>query len=864
MSVQPGQSLLHYRIVEKIGEGGMGVVWKAVDTTLDREVAIKILPEVFSADADRLARFEREAKVLASLNHPNIASIHGLHEAGRVRFLAMEFVVGESLARRLARGAVPLEESLRLAGQIAEALEAAHENDVVHRDIKPANIQVTPDGKVKVLDFGLAKLPEAARSSEDPSLSPTLTSAGTVAGMILGTAAYMSPEQARGRPVDKRTDIWSFGCVLYELLTRQQVFPGETVSDVLAGVLAREPDWKRLPSTTSRGIRSLVRRCLRKDARERLHDIADARIEISDALDPDTATLDRTTSEARSPARMAVGVLAGLVIGAVVTGLALWKLTRTEPHEHSTRRLSIPVPEDVQVPLMEREVLALSPDGQTLVYLGYQDGYQYIFRRELNDFRTVPIPGTKGAWGPTISPDGRWVAFLAGGSLKKVAINGGPVTTVGEASGWCGPGWWPDDTIVFESRNQGLFRVPSTGGAPQQTTALDFDQGELMHCDPRILPGGGAMLFTILTEGTARVAVQSLISGERHVLTEGHAANLTSSGRLLFLLGDDLRAAPFDMVTLKTTGESVLLLPDVEHYTLAHDDTLIYSRGSDQDLVLVDHDGQVTKLIESGASFHHPRISPDGSRVAVTTESFEVWVYDILRGTKSRLAVSADDPLWSPASDEIVYASHSEGVHIRSRSADGSGEPRTLISRGQDDFPKAWTSDGAVIVFSTGDGGIVDISLVGLGGDAITELLSGPEDEREPVLSSDNRWIAYVSDESGRDEVYVQLFPALGSKLPISVDGGTEPLWSPDGKTIFYRHGPRVMAVDVEMGQVLSAGVPRVQFEGTYITERGRNYDVTPDGQQFVMIRRAEGWPVEFYVVIDWLEELERLLASDR
>jgi serine/threonine-protein kinase len=763
--------LSHYRLLEKIGEGGMGVVWKAIDTTLDREVAIKVLPAAFAADADRLARFEREAKVLASLNHPNIASIFGLHEAEHLHFLVMELVTGESLGQRLARGPVPLFESLGLAVQITEALEAAHENGVVHRDLKPANIQVTPDGKIKVLDFGLAKALEPGPLSADPSASPTVTASGTVAGMILGTAAYMSPDQARGRPVDKQSDIWSFGCVLYELLTGQQAFGGETMSDVIAGVLEREPDWDRLPPATPWRVRNLVTHCLRKDARERLHDIADARIEINEALDRDDVMVDRPVSRTRSPTRVTVGVLAGVVIGAIVTGLALWTQTRTELREQKARRLSVTVAQDVEIPT-EGRVLAISPDGNTLVYVGYQDGYRHLLRRQLDDFRAVPVPGTRGVFGPTISPDGRWVAFMAEGSLKKVPMNGGPVTTLGEASPWCDPVWWPDDTIVFFSPSQGLLRISSGGGAPESVTIIDFEPGEADVCPSRLLPGGRAMLSTVRSGDAPYVEVQSLISGERHVLTQGRAADLTSSKQLVFLMGDSLWAAPFDIAKLQMTGEQVLVLSGVKEYSLAHDGTLVYLPGSVQDLVLVDRDGRTTTVIEAGRHFFHPRISPDGSRVTVCTGfPGDIWVYDIRRGTKGRLTDDgrADDPVWSPTGRKIIYSMFGRGSYGRDiylRSADGSGESQPLLSRGPHDFAKAWTSDGAMVVLATMTEGLADISLLSLEEDrSVTELLSGPADEREPALSPDDRWIAYVADDSGRDEVYVQSFPALGSKV---------------------------------------------------------------------------------------------------
>ncbi len=842
MPVQSGQMLSHYRLVEKIGEGGMGVVWKALDTSLDREVAIKFLPETFAADSERAVRFEREAKLLASLNHPSIATVHGLHESSGTNFISMELVPGDVLADRLARGAVPVNEALETARQIAQALEAAHERGVIHRDLKPANIKVRDDGTVKVLDFGLAKVFGSEQAGTDPSMSPTVTSSGTLAGTIMGTAAYMSPEQARGRPVDRRADIWAFGCVLYELLTGQQAFGGETMSDVMARVLEREPDWDRLPPATPWRVRNLVTHCLRKDARERLHDIADARIEINDALDRDDVMVDRHVSKARSPTRVTVGVLAGVVIGAIVTGLALWTQTPTELREQEARRLSITVAQDVQVPLTEGKVLAVSPDGNTLVYVGYQDGYRHLLRRQLDDFRAVPIPGTRGGLGPTISPDGRWVAFMAEGSLKKVPMNGGPVTTLGEATHWCGPVWWPDDTIVFFSRSQGLLRVTSGGGALESVTILEVWSGDAPY-----------------------VEVQSLISGERHVLTQGRAADLTSSKELVFLMGDSLWAAPFDIAELQMTGESVLVLSGVKEYSLAHDGTLVYLPGSVQDLVLVDRDGRTTTVIEPGRHFFHPRISPDGSRVTVRTGPGDIWVYDIRRGTKGRLTDDgwADDPVWSPTGRKIVYSMFgrgSSGTDIYLRSADGSGESQPLLSRGPNDYAKAWTSDGAMVVLATMAEGLADISLLSLEEDrSVTELLSGPADEREPALSPDDRWIAYVADDSGRDEVYVQSFPALGSKVTISVDGGTEPLWSPDGKTLFYRHGYRLMAVDVEPGRLLSAGVPRILFEGPYLLRRGRNYDVTPDGRQFVMVRTAEKSSVEFYVVLNWLEELERL-----
>jgi len=573
-----GKTLSHYKIIEKIGQGGMGVVYRAEDTNLSREVAIKVLPEQFTQDPQRLARFEREAKLLASLNHPNIAAIYGLEEAAGVRFLALELVEGETLAERVAKGPVPVKEALEVCRQIAEGVEAAHDKGVIHRDLKPANVKVTPEGKVKILDFGLAKAFEDEIPAADISQSPTLTEEMTRAGVILGTAAYMSPEQARGKAVDKRSDVFAFGCVLYELLTGTRAFGGETVTDTLAKILEGEPDWNVLSPTVPSTIRFLISRCLQKDPGKRLQHIDGARILIEEALTGETTASAIGLGGAVQPVPQRWAMTVGLVVlGAVVAGLAVWLLIQPSSPEQVLNRFVITPSPDAPLAEIGFSVVAISSDGRRVVYVADSQGTRQLYVRSLDDFLATPIPGTEGTeGGPFFSPDGESIAFHAAGQLKRVSVMGGSPITLCDVEVWAGGSWF-EDTILFGTGAGGLYRVSAAGGEPEILATVDPNNGETGYATPDILPGGKAVLFTINREAPpAEIAVLSLETGEKKILMEqGVRVHYSPTGHIVYVIRTgSLMAVPFDLASLEVSGDPVSVLEGIRRYGSAPDYSL--------------------------------------------------------------------------------------------------------------------------------------------------------------------------------------------------------------------------------------------------------------------------------------------------
>ncbi len=868
-----GQTLGHYRILEKLGQGGMGVVYRAQDTRLHRDVAIKVLPEAFARDPERLARFEREAQALAALNHANIAAIYGLEEAGDLRYLVLEYVPGETL-----RGPLPVEETLAVARQIAEAFEAAHEKGIMHRDLKPANVKVTPEGKVKVLDFGLAKALADEPASSDPGQSPTLSLAATRAGTILGTAAYMSPEQARGKRLDRRTDIWAFGCVLYELLAGRSAFGGEGVPDTLARVMEREPDWEKLPAATPAKLRELMRRCLQKDRANRLRDIGDARFDLEAApTGEEPLPHGRGSAWGRSWLAWAVAAVAAVV--------AVWSLLRAPPPApRRTAHLAIPVPREALAPSFLFPSLAFSPDGTRIVYGAARGNTTELYQRALDEREARPIPGTEGGHGPSFSADGQWLAFFAATKLKKVALSGGTPVTLADVPLGRGLTWLPDDTIIFNRAvNEGLSRVPAAGGMPQSLTKPTAGEG---HLWPTALPGGKWVLFSIVRNSafeTARVAALSLETGEqRSLLQGGGSACYASSGHLVYATPAGLMAVPFDLERVAVTGPAVPVLEGVlttsvlasAHFSVSNEGALIYRPGSSAralSLVWVDRQGAGRALAEAQHGYWQPRLSPDGQRVAATLrDRNDIWVYDIPRGTLDRQTFEDGEdetPLWMPDGKRLTYSS-SRGPHRQTfwKPADGSGPEETFMTADHHQHLSSWSPDGRWLAFSDQDPK-TNYDIWVLPG------LEGTPGERKPrpflrtsfnewagVFSPDSRWMAYTSNETGRDEVFVQPFPGPGGKWTISTDGGSEPVWARNGRELFYRNGDRMMAVSVEIKPGFSPGRPRQLFEGRYMREQfHQNYDVSPDGQRFLMVRPGQdAASSQINIVLNWSEELKR------
>ena len=885
MPLSPGTRLGHYDVTALLGEGGMGQVWQATDTQLGREVALKILPDAFAADPDRLARFKREAQILASLNHPNIAAIYGIEEAEGTRALVLELVEGPTLADRIAKGPIPLDEALPIAKQIAEALEAAHEAGVIHRDLKPANIKVREDGTVKVLDFGLAKALDLAPTS-DPSESPTLTAAATQMGVILGTAAYMSPEQARGKPVDKRTDIWAFGCVFYEMLTGRPAFEGETVTDTLAAVIRGNPDWAPVARVAPAAIQRLLRRCFEPDPRKRLRDIGDARHELEHGEEDGKggAAGGLTVSTRRSLRLLPVWTALGT---AGVAGAITWGLPARAPSvEAPVTRLQLNLP-GLNAGHGESAVFALSPDGRTVVFEA--DGVLHL--RRMDRLEPTPITGTEGGYSPFFSPDGDWVGFFTSTQLKKVALGGAASVTVAPVSNaWLGV-WTVDDTIVFAQRGPtGLTRVSATpGSAPEVFTSLQ--DGDLHHHVPvAVLPDGHTIIFGILTDDMigwdgAAVVAQSVRTNERVPLLDGGSmARYVASGHIVYASVGALLAAPFDIRQREVTGPAAVVVEGVRNsnrggvaqWTVSQNGTLAYigaplDGGRSRVLVWVNPDGSEQTVGLEPRLYFAPRISPDGSRLVASVEdqdlNIDIQVYDLLRGAPLRRLSTFRGhdwaPNWTPDGTSIIYVSDERQGRVLSKPVDGSDE-HVIAERWL--APQSWSPDGAWLAYVevTNDAGRNIGLMSATDGFTPRPVLESPDDEHGPVISPEGHLIAYSSTESGRSEVYVSTFPEgiRPNRQRVSRDGGGYPVWSRDGAELFFRSGRAMMAVAIADGLDLSRHEPRELFSGDYVSGDlfGRSYDVHPDGRFLMMKEQSPSRPGELIIVQNWFEDLKRLV----
>jgi eukaryotic-like serine/threonine-protein kinase len=894
-----------YEILAPLGAGGMGEVYRARDTRLQRDVAIKSLPADFAADPERLTRFQREARLLASLNHPNIAAIYGLEATGGETWLVLEIVEGESLAEKLAAGPLPVEEALAVCAQIAAGVSAAHEAGVIHRDLKPGNVMIRHDGSVKVLDFGLAKGAErsgAVRVS-DLTASPTV-SLGTQAGVILGTAAYMSPEQTRGRVLDKRTDVWSFGCILYECLTGRQVFREETVSDTLASIIRSEPDWNALPAQTPAKIRDLAKRCLQKDPRRRLHDMADARIEIEESLASPEGAASTTPARPDSPKRKwaaLAGIGLGLVVG-TLAGVLLSRALMPRPvREHSTAVASvIPLPTDTRLRVSpQRPSMAFSPDGRKLVFRAIQGRHSQLYLREIGQSNATPIPGTEGAFDPFFSPDGEWLAFFVGNQLKKVALTGGAPTVLADTPPVSqGASWASDGSILFAPRpNGGLAKLLAGAKTYESFATPDAARGERALAWPQILPDGKNLLVIVRAGrdfddvAASNVTVHSLQTGKRRVLVEGAAfARYVEPGYLLFTRGTTLYAAPCDSRRWTLTGPATPLIQNVltspyyglPYFAASDSGFLAYAVGgmvpdAPNTIVLVDRSGREEPLPLTGQRFVVPRISPDGKRLAITSSPLDsarasVAIYDFARGVLSSLTPEPGRhfaPVWSPDGRRLAFSEfQTSDPRMMLKASDGSGELEALSSGKIAAFASSWSPDGRSLLYLEGTTGQsaenMDIWLLSLEGKRERRAwLTGPASETGAFFSPDGRAVAYASNESGKNEVYVRPFPTPGAKIKVSTEGGSEPAWAPSGREIFYRTGDSLMAAPIQTQPELSVGTARVLMADPYDRwsreDGGRNYDVFPDGDRFLFIRSQplkEEPITSLNLVVNWPAEL--------
>jgi eukaryotic-like serine/threonine-protein kinase len=855
-----GTKLAHYEITSHLGSGGMGEVYQATDSKLGRSVAIKLLPEVFSHDSERIARFEREARALAALNHSNIAAIFGLEESGDRKFLVMELVDGETLADRIKRGPIPVDESLTIAKQICEALEAAHERGIIHRDLKPANVKITPDRKAKVLDFGLAKAFENEPASAALSNSPTLSMAATNAGMILGTAAYMSPEQAKGRQVDRRTDIFSFGALLYEMLTGCAAFEGEDVQDILGAVLKSEPDWSRLPAVPSR-IRELLRLCLQKDAKQRRQSAGDVRIDIEQALaEPAAATSTRVAARSSRLAWALAGIFGVGLIAAVVAS-APW---RSPPLPSETRT-------DVVTPATNDVSFALSPDGRQIVFVAFGDGQTQLWVRPLDGVKAQPLVGTEGASRPFWSPDNRSVGFFAGGKLKRVDIGGGLTQALATTTVNFGGTWSAGGVILFASSpGSPLFRIPAVGGDAVAVTKLG--PGHTGHFFPQFLPGGRQFLFAVAgSADTQGIYLGSLDSPETRRLTYADAAIAAGptgadaggmylpSGWLLYTRQGTLVARRFDPARGELTSDPVIVADAVVGFSVSPAGLVAYRAGrvtNRRQLTWFDRAGKAAGTLggldENGLI--GPEVSPDGRRAAVTRTvdgNMDIWLLDGARTTRFTFDESVDMwPVWSPDGSRIMFSSARKGVNdLYQKPSNGAGSEELLLESPQQKISNDWSPDGRFILYFVPD----PQTSFDLWARPVEEkrkpfvFLNTKFSERKGRFSPDGRWVAYQSNQSGREEVYIRPFPEPGGQWQVSTEGGIWPRWRRDGKELYYiAPDARLTAVPItSKGGTLEPGTPIPLFQTRIVgagTDPGlqAEYDVAPDGRFLINTALAD------------------------
>ena len=895
-----GQTISHYRILEKLGEGGMGEVYLAQDTgPLDRKVALKFPSQEMQQDPMARQRFLREARSAAALDHPYVCHIHEVGEDGDQSFISMEYVAGHSLKDRLAKGPLELKDALQKAVEIAEALEAAHKQNIVHRDLKPANIMLTPEGHVKVMDFGLAKRLVEGGDPDEETISSDLTETGAT----LGTLPYMSPEQVRGQEVDSRSDIFSFGVVLYEMLTRVHPFKKDTSVETANAILNDVPPLVAAHvDNPPLLLQHTVRKMLVKEPSRRFQSVHEVETDLGEILHGGEDSFETAPAAEGSWKRWIPWGVAALAVLTAAT-LAIWnRLPDTisrKPPGINRFTIDLPTPYMVGPPIAWR--IALSPDGRHLVYAGqYAQGHA-IYHRAMDQAEALPLPGTEGASRLFFSPDGEWVGFYASGAMKKVSLKGGQPLIISELDPYFSASWGQDGNIVFGGRSSGLSRVSATGGIPQRVTTPDKKRGEIAHAWPEILPGGHAVVFDIRLPGTvgtggkkSPLGVLSLETGEWKTIAEnGHYGHYLHSGHLTYLhseLGHMVVA--FDLSRLEVIGDPVPSpTPEGVDYAVSNDGMLVYrSPHSDWgELVLVDHRGGTQAGGKAAYRFAQPRFAPNGKYVALTVKKDEtrkiatfsgtsdIWVYEIARGilTPVTFTDSSSEPVWTPDGKRITFRRvRPEARGIRSsiywKAADGSGIAEELTSApGLSPTPHSWSPDGKVLTFTTVQQQTSsDIWVFSLEGERKPQLFQGTRfREWHPMFSPDGRWIAFTSNRSGRDEVYVKAYPAGSGLTRISTEGGSQPLWGVDGKELFYRHGRKMMVVAVGTAAPFTASPSRFLFEGRYLgginAALARNYDISPDGRRFTMIKGAATSLRQLNVVQNWFEELKQLVPTD-
>jgi serine/threonine protein kinase len=852
----------------------MGEVYLAEDISLKRRVAIKVLPQSFSLDKERSARFEREARLLASLNHPNIAIIHGLEKSDNQQFLVMELVEGETLAERIKKGSMSVEETLEACRQIAEGLESAHEKGIVHRDLKPANIKVTPEGKVKILDFGIAKAFHEQRHDTDSSKSQAITDEMTRPGLILGTAAYMSPEQAKGKAVDKRTDIWAFGCVLFEMLTGKRAFGDETVSEVIASVLKGEPEWDALPKSLPAPLRRLLERSLEKDPNRRLRDTGDARFDLEDAHNwKEPLEIESKVGIRASAWRWAIAALLS-----VITALAgIWIGRSLAPKAPlSVSKLEISLPEGLQID----SAPAISPDGRIIAYTASQgEGSESnLYLRPIDATDAWVVPDSEGASEPFFSPDGSKVAFFTSDKLCIASVSGGQPIELAASPMDFGGSWGFDDMILFvPDLTGGIFRIPAAGGEPKLIVTPDVSRGEYAYTWPQHLPDGKHVLFYVWG-GRERsgTALLSLETEQWQFIIPDRYGRYVPSGHMTVYdnTSATLRGAVFDPTNPVVLGDDVPILNNFfwkyqkvrEYVAFSTEGTMIYAAGNPKmkRLVWIDSAGKMVPLDEEWRAYSDPKISPDGHRVVFLDEG-EIWIKDLRRGTSSRIE-TADrgldlnfQPLWS-SNSRLIFASNRSGDwELYSRELDGKTQAEILLQREGFQHPESVALDGTIAFFEGGD-----LWLLRPGADPEPYLVTSFS-TWQARFSPDGNLIAYISNATGRPEVYIQRLEGSDKQIMVSLEGGWDPAWSPDGRTLYYRRGKELWAAKIDPLSLESVERPRLLKSALMDSSvRGRSYDIAPDGRILVIQPHPNSVPNRLNVVLNWFEELKRLISPER
>jgi eukaryotic-like serine/threonine-protein kinase len=896
MALTSGTKLGPYEIQSPLGAGGMGEVYRARDTRLSRTVAVKILPAHLSQDAEARDRFDREAQAISSLSHPNICHLYDVGNENGISYLVMEYVEGETLANRLRKGPLPLDQVLKVGAEICEGLEKAHRSGVVHRDLKPSNIMLAKSG-AKLMDFGLAKATVAvvAAGSSSDSLA-TMSQPLTAKGTIVGTFQYMSPEQVEGKNADTRSDIFSLGAVLYEMVTGKRAFEGKTTASTMAAILASDPPpISAVQPMSSVILERLIKSCLAKDPDERLQTAHDVKLQLKWVSDA-PLSLGVPVGSIRA-ARFWMTATFVLLVAITLITAAYFMGSRKLQHGSAKRaviRLSGTAPLALArlAPLgIGRTSFALSPNGTNLVYVADLGGTSQLYLRPLDQLEATPVPGTQGAYGPFFSPDGGWVGFFAENKLKKVSLQGGDPVVLCEARTPHGGSWGPDDTIVFsDQEGSKLVQVPASGGRARtvpirRNETLLLGPHGLTFYSPQILPGGKWVLVSIPIGANwdfARIAALSLETGELDFLINGGTSpHFVATGHLVFTRGKTLMAAPFDVARRKVTGAAVTVLDGVKteawgaaQFAVSDEGTLIYLPGSAGwmgKLVSVDRRGVATPLPLAVQAYGVLKFSPDGQRLAVEIggATDDVWVYESAREAFTRLTTEGANshPTWNPDGKRVTFGSFRDGTFsIAQKFADGSGTEERLLTSKYSSLPGSWSPDGSVLAFSGSTPTDDDVWILPMKGDRTPQpFLQTHFAEWGPGFSPDGHWIAYTSDESGRSEVYVRPYPGPGGKWQISTEGGEEPRWSRTGE-LFYRNATKWMAVRVQTSPAFSAEKPKVMFEGNYINVMGIEYDVAPDGKHFVMIQANEpkSPPTEFNVVLNWFSELQRQVLANK